>query len=63
MVPKASKGKGAAKAAEGREASKNELVELRKKHALFVSLIDALTLRDQFRYLWGRETMGHPAMV
>ena len=46
MAPKASKGKGAAKAAEGRELSENELVKVRKRHALFVSMIDVLTLRD-----------------
>ena len=60
MAPKASKGKGVTKAAEGREVSENELMKLRKKHALFVSSIDELTLRDHFRYLWGGRRRGIP---
>ena len=46
MAPKASKGKGAAKASAGKEMPESELVKLQKKHALFTSTIDALTLRD-----------------
>ena len=61
MAPKASKGKGAAKAAAGKEVPENKLVKLRKKHALFVLMVDALTLREKFKPLWGRETSGHPA--
>ena len=61
MVPKASKGKGAAKAATGKEVPDSELVKLRKKRALFHTAIDVLTLKDEFMCLWGKETTGHPA--
>ena len=46
MAPKASKGKGAAKAAAGKEVPESELVKMRKSHALFPPAIDVLTLRD-----------------
>ena len=61
MAPKASKGKGVAKDAGGKEAPESELVELRTQYALFTSTVDALLLKEQFRPLWGRETSGHPA--
>ena len=61
MAPKTSKSKGPAKDAGGKEAPESELVEMRMQRALFTSTVDALTLRDMFRPLWGRETSGHPA--
>nr|XP_020160703.1 uncharacterized protein LOC109746002 [Aegilops tauschii subsp. strangulata] len=35
---------------------------MRMQCALVTSTVDALTLTDMFRPLWGRETSGHPAM-
>ena len=61
MAPKTSKGKGAAKDAGGKEAPESELAEMRTQYALFTSMVDALTLKEKFRPLWGRETSGHPA--
>ena len=61
MAPKTGKDKGAAKDDGGKEATEIELVALRMERALFPSTVDAVTLRDYFRPLWGRETLGHPA--
>ena len=65
MAPKTSKGKGVAKDDGGKEVPESELVDLRTLCALFTLTVDALTLRDMFRPLWGvktgRETTGHPA--
>ena len=54
MAPKASKGKGVAKDAAGKEMPESELVKLRKKFALFVPTVDALVLKEKFKPLWGR---------